>query len=339
MPDNNSTKMTYASAIWSAFDYLLENHSEVLVMGQGLWSPWYVGSTMLDLDKKYGADRVIDSPVSESAVTGAAVGASMIGSRPIVVHPRMDFMLYAIDAIVNQAAKWRYMTDGGVGSNLTIRAIINRGGEQGAQHSQSLHAWFCNVPGLRVVMPYSVQDARDLFVSAVLSDDPVLFIDDRWLYDCEENVKPLRLLDLKECKPEVLVSGEDITIVSSSYSTRIALEAQRLLAKQNISAEVVDLRVVSPIDYTKIVESCSKTGRLLVVDGGWSPCGLAAEVIASVSERLPVNCFISPPQRISLPFAPAPTATALEHAYYPDASSILSAVESLFDLEGGSKIC
>ena len=159
-------KHKYSSAMLSAFEYLLENYPEVFIIGQGLWSPWYVGDTMTDLDLKFGIERVIDTPVSESACTGAAVGASLAGMKPIVVHPRMDFMIYAMDPIVNQAAKWSHMFGGQAHPGVTIRSIINRGGEQGAQHSQALHAWFAHVPGLRVVMPSTVQDARDLLIAS-----------------------------------------------------------------------------------------------------------------------------------------------------------------------------
>ena len=175
--------MNYGGAICSGFEYLLDTYPDVFVIGQGVWSPWYVGNSMADLDKKFGKDRIIDTPVSEAVTTGAAVGASLCGLKPIVVHPRMDFMLYAMDPIVNQAAKWSHMFGGQASPGLTIRAIINRGGEQGAQHSQALHSWFAHVPGLRVVMPATVQDARDLLIAAVRCPDPVIFIDDRWLYE------------------------------------------------------------------------------------------------------------------------------------------------------------
>ena len=145
----SGARYNYGTAMLAAFEYLLENYPEVFVIGQGLWSPWYVGNSMTDLDKKFGAHRVIDTPVSESACTGAAVGASLAGMKPIVVHPRMDFMLYAMDAMVNQAAKWSHMVGGQAHPGLTIRSIINRGGEQGAQHSQSLHAWFAHIPGAK----------------------------------------------------------------------------------------------------------------------------------------------------------------------------------------------
>ena len=143
----------YGEAIRFGFEYLLDKYQDFTVFGQGLWSPWYVGNTMTDLDKKFGKDRVIDSPVSELACTGAAVGASICGERTLVVHPRMDFMVLAIDQIVSQAAKWSYMFGGQVSAPVTFRGIINRGGEQGAQHSQALHSWYAHVPGLRVVMP------------------------------------------------------------------------------------------------------------------------------------------------------------------------------------------
>ena len=162
---------------------------------------------MKNLDKKYGKERVIDTPVSESAVTGMAVGASLTGGLPIVVHPRIDFMLYAMDAIVNQAAKWHHMTGGQSNASLTVRGIINRGGEQGAQHSQSLHSWFAHIPGLRVVMPFSVSDARDLLISSVLCKDPVIFIDDRWLYESEEEMSEVKEIDLRKVSPKILKEG------------------------------------------------------------------------------------------------------------------------------------
>ena len=145
-----SKQIKYSKAIHEAFTYLLENHDEFFVIGQGLWSPWYVGETMKDLDKKFGKSRVIDTPVSELAVTGATIGASITGFKPLVVHPRVDFMLLAIDQIVTQAAKWRHMFGNNSSAPATFRAIINRGGEQGAQHSQSLQSWFAHIPGLKI---------------------------------------------------------------------------------------------------------------------------------------------------------------------------------------------
>lgn len=330
----SGTRYNYGTAMLSAFEYLLENYPEVFVIGQGLWSPWYVGNSMTDLDKKFGAHRVIDTPVSESACTGAAVGAALAGMKPIVVHPRMDFMLYAMDAVVNQAAKWSHMVGGQAGPGLTIRTIINRGGEQGAQHSQALHAWFAHVPGLRVVMPATVADARDLLIASVLCPDPVVFIDDRWLYDLEDELPPVVERSLALEGPQCLREGQDITLVASGYSTRLALDAAALLQQQGVSAEVIDLRILNPFLPESIIPSVTKTGRLLVLDGGWSPCGMAGEVIASVVERVAPGVWKKSPARITLPFAPAPTSRALEKAYYPTAAMVVSQAEQLMD-----KVC
>lgn len=325
----NKHKYNYGTAMLSAFEYLLEHYSEVFVIGQGLWSPWYVGNTMTGLDKKFGVHRVIDTPVSESACTGAAVGAALTGMRPIVVHPRMDFMLYAMDAIVNQAAKWSHMTGGQAHPGLTIRSIINRGGEQGAQHSQALHAWFAHVPGLRVVMPATVADARDLLIASVLSPDPVMFIDDRWLYDLEDDLPPVVEKDLATLGPQILCQGDDITLVGSGYSTRLILDVAGQLRTLGISAEVIDLRILNPYCPDVIRESVTRTGRLLVVDGGWSTCGMAGEVIASVMEHAPVGILKKPPVRITLPSSPAPTSRVLERIYYPSVDTVVAKAKDL----------
>ncbi len=324
-----SNRYNYGSAILAAFEYLMEKYPEVFVIGQGLWSPWYVGNSMTGLDKKFGLHRVIDTPVSESACTGAAVGASLAGMRPIVVHPRMDFMLYAMDAIVNQAAKWSHMVGGQAGPGLTVRGIINRGGEQGAQHSQALHAWFAHVPGLRVVMPSTVADARDLLIASVLCSDPVMFIDDRWLYDLTDELPEIVERPLELEGPRCVHAGSDLTIVASSYSTRLALDAASQLEEKGITSDVIDLRVISPFDPALIIASVEKTGRLMVIDGGWGPCGLAGEIIASVVEHVAPNVLKNSPQRITLPFAPAPTPKVLEQSYYPTTDMIVSQATKL----------
>ena len=331
IPINSKEKYNYGTAILAGFDYLLSNYPEVFVIGQGLWSPWYVGNSMTDLDKKFGVKRIIDTPVSESACTGAAVGASLANMKPIIVHPRMDFMLYSMDAIINQAAKWSHMFKGQAHPCLTIRGIINRGGQQGAQHSQSLHSLFAHIPGLRVVMPYSVSDARDLFIASVLCKDPVLFIDDRWLYESEEELNPVKELNLLNEGPKLVEEGTDITFVSSSYSTQLALDAQKMLLEKNISVEVIDVRVLNPFNPELIIKSVMKTKRLIAIDGGWQNCGFASEIIATVSEKIPVNTLVRPPKRITLPPSPAPCSDTLEKAYYPSACNIIEETIKLFN--------
>lgn len=321
--------MTYAEGIRSAFAYLLKTYPNVFAIGQGLWSPWYVGASMTDLDKEFGRERVIDSPVSELATTGAALGASLFGYRPIVIHPRIDFMLLATDQIVNQAAKWRHMLGGQAGPAMVVRGIVNRGGEQGAQHSQALHAWFAHIPGLRVVMPATATDARDLLISACLCDDPVLYIDDRWLYETSDSKSPIVERDLAKEGPVIRRAGQDLTLVASSFSVHLAMQAAEQLSQQGISAEVVDLRVLNPLDPRLVVESVQRTGRLLAVDGGWRTCGLGGEIVALAAEALPISAWKSSPRRLTLPDAPAPTSKPLEQAYYPQVSHVADAARAL----------
>lgn len=321
MTDTNKT--CYGHAVRAGFQYLLKNHPNVFTIGQGLWSPWYVGNSMTDLDVEFGKERVIDSPVSEAACTGAAIGASLCGYRPVVIHPRVDFMILAIDQIVNQAAKWSHMLGGQAHPAVTIRGIVNRGGEQGAQHSQALHAWFAHVPGLRVVLPATVKDARDLLIASVLCDDPVLYIDDRWLYEDEMELPDPVELDLAKEGPQTLKDGDQLTLVGASFSTRLCLQAAELLEGE-VSCEVIDLRIINPLDISLVVESVRKTGKLVVVDGGWQTCGLAGEIIASVMERM--NGASVPVKRITIPSAPAPTSKSLEEAYYTTAPQIVDVI-------------
>ena len=328
---------TYADAIREGFEYLLSNHSECFCIGQGLWSPWYVGRTMDRLEQKFGPDRVIDTPVSEWAETGVALGASLFGYRPIVIHPRMDFMVLASDPIVNQAAKWSSMLGGQAAPAMTIRGIINRGGEQGAQHSQALHAWYAHIPGLRVVMPATARDARDLLIASVLCDDPVLYIDDRWCYDHTEDLPPPVVRNLPDEGPEIVREGSDITLVSAGYSTLLCLEAATALAEFGIEAEIVDVRVLNPFKRDVIIDSARRTGALLAVDGGWATCGFSAEVIASAAEALSPSHWKAPPRRLALPDAPAPTSRALEAIYYPAASNIVDSVRGMLTKAGVSR--
>ena len=321
---------SYSSAILDGFDYLLKTYPEVFVIGQGLWSPWYVGNTMKDLDKKFGKNRIIDTPVSEAAITGAAVGASLNNMRPIMVHPRMDFMLYAMDPIVNQAAKWSYMFGGQASPSVTIRGIINRGGEQGAQHSQALHSWFAHIPGLKVVLPSSVSDARDLLIASVLSNNPVIYIDDRWLYDQEDRLPPASDQNLEDISPLIISEGTSITLVGCGYSTLLLKNIAEKLIQKDINPEIIDLRIINPFNHEMISESVKKTGRLFVLDGGWGPCGISAEVIASVTENIHPKYFKSPPKRLTIPFTPAPTSKYLEFEYYPSEKKVIKEILNIF---------
>jgi len=306
--------ISYVDAIREAHAQLLATDDRVFVFGQGLWSPWYVGASMKDLDKEFGRERIIDSPVSENATTGAAIGAALCGMRPIVVHPRMDFMVLAMDPIVNQAANWSYMFAGEQSCPVVIRPIINRGGEQAAQHSQALQSWFFHVPGVKIVMPSTAYDAKGLLVSATRDDDPVVYIDDRWLYE-ETDPTPEEIYEVPIGEGAIRREGIDVTIVGYSYTAAQSVKAAAMLSERGIDAEVVDLRTVKPWDKELVLESVRKTGRCVVTDSGWMTGGVAAEIAAVVGTEA-FESLVAPIQRVALPDLPAPMAAPLEKAYY-----------------------
>ena len=320
-------RLTYAQAIREAHAQLLHSDPRVFLMGQGLWSPWYAGASLKDIDKEFGKNRIIDTPVSENATTGAAVGAALMGMRPIVFHARMDFMLLAVDPIVNQAANWSYMFSGKVCVPVVIRAVINRGGNQGAQHSQALHAMFMHVPGLKVVMPGTPSDAKGLLIAAVNDENPVLYIDDRWLYDDVGDV-PEEYFAAPIGKAAKRRAGSDVTIVGISCMAREAVEAGERLAAEGIDAEVVDLRSLKPWDKEMVLESVRKTGRLVVADPGWFTCGASAEIASTVSSEA-FDFLKAPVARVALPDAPAPMASSQEKAYYIGAAHIVAAARKV----------
>ena len=311
-------------AINEAITQMMKKDSSVFVLGQGVKSPWYVGNTCKDLIKKFGEKRVIDTPISENAITGVGVGAAICGARPIVIHPRMDFMLYAADPIINQAANWSYMFGGKSSCPVVIWGIINRGAEQGAQHSQALHGLFSHIPGLKVVMPSTPYDAKGLMISAIKDNNPVIFIDDRWLYNDKEIV-PKEIYSLPIGKGIVRKEGKDMTVVAISYLVKEALIAISDLEKRNIFPEVIDLRTAKPLDKEIIIESVKKTGRLVICDVGWKTGGLSAEISRIIVENIP-GFLKSPVKTVALADIPAPTSPTLEKSYYPAKSAIVDKV-------------
>jgi pyruvate dehydrogenase E1 component beta subunit len=324
---SSNRKLQYSLAINEALHQMMTADGSVFLIGQGVKSPWYVGNTAEGLLSTFGEKRVIDTPVSENAITGAAVGAAIAGMRPVVVHPRMDFMFYAMDPIINEAANWYYMNGGKASVPVVIWGIINRGGEQAAQHSQALHAMFAHVPGLKVVMPSTAYDAKGLMIAAIRDPNPVLFIDDRWLYRTEDAV-PEEIYEVPIGKGVMRMTGSDLTLVASSYMAQESLKAAQELAQEGISVELIDLRTVKPVDEELVFDSVKKTGRLVVADGGWKTCGFAAEIAARVSETM-FQYLKAPIKRVTLPDCPAPASSSLEKAYYPTAETISEAVRQI----------
>jgi len=236
----------------------------------------------------------------------------------------MDFMLYAFDPIVNEAANWSYMNGGRISVPVVFWGVINRGGEQGAQHSQALHAMFAHAPGLKVVMPASPYDAKGLMIAAIRDDNPVVFIDDRWLYATEGDV-PEEPYTVPIGKGMVRREGKDVSVIASSFMVSEAMKAATMLERSGVDAEVVDLRTVKPLDIPLILASVEKTGRVVIVDSGWRTCGLAAEVAAIIAENdlcRRKSCI----RRVTLPDMPAPASRSLEDGYFIGARAIVEMV-------------
>ena len=320
-------QLTYAQAIREAHAQLLREDPRVFICGQGVWNPWYAGKSLLDLDKEFGRERVLDCPVSENATTAAGIGAAIAGMRPIVFHARMDFMLLAVDPIVNQAANWSYLFGGQVGVPIVVRCVINRGGEQGAQHSQAVQAFFAHVPGLKVVMPATPYDAKGLLIAAVRDGNPVMYIDDRRLYDASGDV-PEEMYEVPIGKAVLGRVGKDVTLVAGSAMVPESLKAAKVLEQLGIEVEVIDLRSIKPWDRNLVFSSVGKTGRLVITDAAWQTGGIAADIAATVAAEV-FHALRAPILRVCLPDVPAPTSGALEEAYYIGADQIVAAVQKV----------
>ena len=324
---SNNRKLQYSLAINEALHQMMVEDESVFLIGQGVKSPWYVGNTARGLVERFGSERVIDTPVSENAITGSAIGAALVGMRPVVVHPRVDFMMYALDPIINEAANWHYMFGGKLSVPVVIWGIINRGGEQAAQHSQALHALFAHIPGLKVVMPSTPYDAKGLMIAAIKDDNPVVYIDDRWLYEIEGEV-PEEIYEVAIGKAATRKEGKDVTLVATSYMVHNAVHAAKEMARDGIDVEVLDMRTVKPLDKELLLASVEKTGRLVVADGGWKTCGIAAEITSLVFEE--AFAYVKAPVvRVTLPDVPAPASSALEKIYYPNSGDIVQAVRKV----------
>lgn len=318
-------KMTYANAINDAHRIALTSDEKCFVIGQGVDSPWFVGTTTTGLIEQFGPERVMDTPISEAVVTGAAIGAAMSGMHPIVFHPRMDFMYLALDQIVNHCASWNYMFNGKVNVPIVIRGIVNRGGEQGAQHSQSPFSLYTNIPGLKVVCPATPYDAKGLLLAALVDPNPVVYIDDRWLYEEEKEI-PDGYYTVEIGKANVLQEGEFVTIIAASYMVQQAIQAAKELEIEGISCEVVDLRSLKPIDMDTILNSVKKTKRAVIAIAEWSFSSVSSHIAQEIYKELYSELKHSI-EIVNLPNAPAPASSSLEKAYYITSKNIIEAVK------------
>lgn len=323
-------ELKFFQAIYEAIDLCMGKDQNVYIMGLGVPDPKGTFGSTLGLHQKYGSKRVMDMPTSENGMTGVAIGSALVGMRPIMTHQRVDFALLAMEQIVGQAAKWHYMFAGQMNIPLVIRMIIGRGWGQGPQHSQSMQAWFAHVPGLKVVMPTTPYDAKGLLIASIEDNNPVIFIEHRWLYNLAGHV-PEGLYREPIGQSKVVREGVDLTIAAMSYMTIEALHAAELLAADEIEAEVIDIRTLKPLDVSPILESVRKTGRLIVADNGWKTGGFGAEIVAQVVEEV-LGELKSPPRRVALPDCPTPTSRALTKYYYPRSAHIKTVAKQILGL-------
>lgn len=312
----------YTEAVREAADQEMERDPSVMILGLGVDDPKAILGTTRGLAQKYGPERVFDTPLSEDAMTGIAIGMALAGLRPIHVHIRMDFLMLAMNQLINMAAKTCYMYGGQEHVPMVVRALIGKSWGQGAQHSQALYSFLMHVPGLKVVAPTTPYDAKGCLIQAIRDNNPVMFIEHRLLH-FQKGPVPEEIYTVSPGKARIVTSGEHITLVGISYMQVECLRAQRYLEDIGISAEVIDPIWLSPLDIDTIARSVYKTGRLLVVDNDWLTCGVSAEIMAQVMEHLQGTREF---RARRLGFAPVtcPPTPTLEDLFYPNARTIAS---------------
>jgi pyruvate/2-oxoglutarate/acetoin dehydrogenase E1 component len=324
--------LTYAEAIHEATEQEMARDPSVIVLGLGVDDFRGIYGTTAGLQEKFGPDRVFDTPLSEDAMTGVAIGAALGGLRPVHVHIRMDFLLLAMNQLVNMAAKMRYMFGGAVSVPLVVRAIIGRSWGQGAQHSQGLHSLFMHIPGLKVVAPTTPYDAKGCLIAAIRDNNPVIFVEHRIVHGVYGHV-PRGEYTVPFGRARVLEPGRDVTLVGISHMAVECLRARRHLETVGISAEVIDPVSLAPLDTDSIVASVRKSGRLLVVDTAWLSCGASAEIVTRVVERLQGEREVRV-GRLGFEPVTCPPTPPLERLFYPDAPRIASAAHRLVHGQG-----
>lgn len=315
----------YIKAINEALHEEMARDETVFIIGEDVGAPGGAFGGTRGLLQAFGERRVRDTPISESAIVGLALGAAMKGLRPVVEIMFADFLPVCMDQIVNQIAKTRFMFGGQFTAPLVIRAPGGAGLNAGPQHSQSLEAWFAHIPGLKVVMPATPADAKGLLKSAIRDDDPVLFLEHKALYATsgaipeEEYLVPIGKADVRR-------TGRDVTIVTASRMVHQTLEAAETLAGQGTDAEVIDLRSLTPLDKDAIFKSVEKTSRLVIAHEAVKSFGIGAEIAAMISEEM-IDVLDAPIARVGAPFSPVPFSQ--EGDYLPNASDIVRAVEKV----------
>ena len=323
----NGREITFGEAVKEALIEEMHRDSHVFIIGEDVAEAGTVFKVLTGLLDEFGPDRVIDSPISEAGITGIGVGAAVTGMRPVVDIMFGDFTTLAMDQMVNQAAKTHYMSGGKPRVPMVIRTTMGAGRRSAAQHSQSLHAWYSHVPGLKVAIPSTPYDAKGLMKTAIREDNPVVIVEDKMMYSLkgivpnEEYTIPLGVADVKRV-------GEDITLVATSQMVHLALEASQKLAELDISAEVVDPRTTFPLDKQTLIDSVKKTSRAIVIDQGYQRYGVTGE-IASVIADGAFYYLDAPVKRIGAMDVPIPFSPVLEDLTIPSVPDIVEMAKTL----------
>lgn len=322
--------LTYSEAINDALTVAMERDDSVFIIGQNVTDKTGVFGTCLGLADRFGAHRVIEAPLSETATAGFVTGAAIRGQRPVLILNRPDFLFLMMDQLVNHASKWHYMFNGTFTVPLTVWGPVARGWGTACQHTQALHGMFMHLPGFKVVTPSNGTDAKGLLLESIFDDNPVMFFDHR---------RAMRLPGVRHV-PEgyytvplgsanVLREGRDVTVISLTLGIFLCQEAVKTLGDDAPDVELVDLRSIKPWDRDLVLSSVRKTGRAVIVDdSAWPMAGMAAEISATISEEL-FSKLKAPVRRVTLPDAPAPSSYVLENAYYPDADGVADAIRSV----------
>lgn len=315
---------SYTEALREALSLALELDENVLVLGQGVNDPVGMFGVTNGLSKKFGAERVRDTPLSEEGMTGICAGAAMEGMRPVYLHNRPDFLLLSFNQLVNHASKIHYMDAGQTSVPMVVWSAIGRGWGSGAQHSQAIQGLLLSVPGLKIIMPGTPYDAKGLMLSAIADNNPVLIFEHRWLMKQSGDV-PEGIYHVPIGKGIYRRRGNDLTVVGTSHILSLAINASDALADMGITADIIDLRTLKPMDESIILESLARTGKLLIVDTGWAMGGVCAEIGCLVAEKA-FHLLKAPVRRIGLPDLPSPAGFTLEQFYYPDEEDIRQAM-------------
>ena len=325
--NQKAREITFGQAIREALAEEMRRNPKVFIMGEDVAEAGTPFKVLAGLVDEFGPSRVIDTPISEAGITGLGVGAAMTGMHPVIDIMFGDFIGLAMDQIVNQAAKVHYMSGGKLKVPLVVRTTLGATRRSGAQHSQSLHAWVSHIPGLKVALPSTPYDAKGLLKTAIRDDNPVIFFEDKMMYQLKGLVPegdytiPFGVADIKR-------SGSDISIIATSSMVQVALEAAELLGKSGISAEVIDPRTTFPLDKQTLIESAKKTSRAIVIDEGYERYGVTAEIASVISEGA-FYYLDAPVKRMGAMDVPIPFSPVLEDLTVPTATSVVELARTL----------